>query len=225
MQEPASLFLVYVVFPLWVAAGFADWVCHVRTGISLTSGLKENLLHWLMFAEVGVGLSAVAMLEINAAVLLLVFAVFVVHELTVYWDLNYSTLVRDVGPFEQMVHSFLELLPLLTLALLMVMAPAEGPPDWSLRLKEQPLPVNYLAAALLVIGVFNVVPLFQETYACIRARTIKTRIRARPKEPAKDQPPGAAPLPDAGIEPTLDGARPPAAGAAKARTPPSPAPK
>ncbi len=225
MQEPASLFLVYVVFPLWVAAGFADWVCHVRTGIALTSGLKENLLHWLMFAQVCAGLSAVAMLEINAAVLLLVFAVFVVHELTVYWDLHYSTLVRDVGPFEQMVHSFLELLPLLTLALLMVMAPAEGPPDWSLRLKDQPLPVNYLVAALLVIGVFNVVPLIQETYACSRARTRKTRIRARPKEPAKDQPPGAAPLSDAGIEPTLDGARPPAAGAAKARTPPSPAPK
>jgi hypothetical protein len=64
----------------------------------------------------------------------LVFIVFVVHELTVYWDLNYSTLVRDVGPFEQMVHSFLEMLPLLSLALLMAVAASEGPADWSLRL-------------------------------------------------------------------------------------------
>ena len=43
--------------------------------------------------------------------LALVLGVFVVHELTVYMDLDYSSLLRDVGPFEQMVHSFLELLP------------------------------------------------------------------------------------------------------------------
>ena len=112
MQDPAGLILAYLVFPLWVAAGFADWACHVRTGIAQTSGLKENLLHLLMFAEVGLGIAAVVLLEINAAVLLLVLAVFVVHELTVYWDLHYSTLLRDVGPFEQMVHSFLEIMPL-----------------------------------------------------------------------------------------------------------------
>lgn len=208
MQEPASLILAYVVFPLWVAAGFADWVCHVRTGIALTSGLKENLLHWLMFIEVGAGIAAVTLLEINAAVLLLVLAVFVLHELTVYWDLNYSTLVRDVGPFEQMVHSFLEILPLMSLALLMVVAAGEGPPDWSLRLKAQPLPGNYLLAALLLIGAFNVLPLMQETCSCIRGRRgrIRTRVRVSPK-PA-DQPQEPA------IEPTLD--------PVTARTPPNP---
>ena len=68
MQEPARFILAYLVFPLWVAAGFADWACHRRTGIAFTSGLKENLLHWLMFAEIGVGLLAVAFLEIDAAV-------------------------------------------------------------------------------------------------------------------------------------------------------------
>lgn len=212
MQEPASLILAYAVFPLWVAAGFADWTCHVRTGIALTSGLKENLLHWLMFVEVGVGIAAVALLEINTAVLLLVFAVFVVHELTVYWDLNYSTLVRDVGPFEQMVHSFLEIIPLMSLALLMVVAAGEAPPDWSLRPKAQPLPGNYLLAALVLVGFFNALPLMQETYSCVRARGGRTRARARvgtlqaggqPQEPA--------------IEPTLDPAKP-----ATARTPPSP---
>ena len=72
MQEPASLFLAYVAFPLWVAAGFADWICHLRTGIAQTSGLKENLLHLLMFAEISVGIAAVVLLEINAAVLMLV---------------------------------------------------------------------------------------------------------------------------------------------------------
>ena len=180
MQEPASLFLAYVAFPLWVAAGFADWICHLRTGIAQTSGLKENLLHLLMFGEIGVGIAAVVLLQINAAVLMVVLVVFVVHELTVYWDLSYSTLLRDVGPFEQMVHSFLEILPLLALALLMVVAGSEDPVDWSLRLKDQPLPGDYVVAGLLLVGIFNVVPLLQETYSCIRewARRRKTRVRA-----------------------------------------------
>jgi hypothetical protein len=223
MQEPANLFLAYVAFPLWVAAGFADWICHLRTGIAQTSGLKENLLHLLMFVEIGVGIAAVVLLEINAAVLMLVLVVFVVHQLTVYWDLSYSTLVRDVGPFEQMVHSFLEMLPLLSLALLMVAAASEGPVDWSLRLKEQPLPGNYVVAGLLLIGIFNAVPLLQETYSCIRARRRKTRVRAK----AKAQP-GARPGDQANepaIEPTLEPAMDPAMGAAKARTPPNPEPR
>lgn len=225
MQEPASLFLVYVAFPLWVVAGFADWICHVRTGIAQTSGLKENLLHLLMFAEIGVGIAAVALLEINAAVLLLVFVVLVVHELTVYWDLNYSTLVRDVGPFEQMVHSFLEMMPLLSLALLMVVAAGEGPADWSLRLKEQPLPGNYLLAGLLLVAVFNALPLLQETFSCIRARGAKPRVRAKAKARVQPSaPPGDQPNEPA-IEPTLEPAAQPATAGITARTPPSPEPR
>ena len=145
MQDAAVFLLMYVVFPLWVLAGFADWACHARTGIAVTSGLKENLLHWLMYAEIGVGLAAVAFLEIDAAVLAIVLAVFVVHEATVYWDLDYSTIRRDVGPLEQMVHSFLELLPRVSRLLLAAIAWPQAlalvqmgdvAADWSLRVKS-----------------------------------------------------------------------------------------
>ncbi len=177
MQFPAQFILMYLVFPLWVAAGLADWVCHRRTGIAQTSGLKENLLHLLMFAQIGLAMLAVALLEINAAVLLLVAGVFLLHQLTVYWDLNYSTMLRDVGPFEQMVHSFLELLPLLSLALLAVMEwpqaqalvwQGDAMADWTLRLKDQPWPQAYLQAGLAGVVVFNALPLLQETWACAR---------------------------------------------------------
>ena len=179
MQFPAQFILMYLVFPLWLAAGLADWVCHRRTGIAQTSGLKENLLHLLMFAQMGLVWAAVALLEINAAVLLLVAGVFLLHQLTVYWDLNYSTMLRDVGPFEQMVHSFLEILPLLALAMLAAMAWPQAQAlaglgaeaaDWSLRAKQQPLPLPYVAGALSLMLAFNTVPLFQETWACWRAR-------------------------------------------------------
>jgi hypothetical protein len=187
MQEPVRFISMYLAFPLWVAVGFADWACHRHTHIERTSGLKENLLHVLMAIEMGVAIAAVAFLEINAAVLLLVLALFAVHELTVYWDLHYSTPLRHVGPFEQMVHSFMEILPLLSLAFLSLLAwpqvlalvgLGDLPADWSLRLKQEPLPPEYLQAAGLLVVAFNVIPLLQETWSCAWARP-PARVRAR----------------------------------------------
>jgi ABC-type proline/glycine betaine transport system permease subunit len=189
MQDAVLFLLMYVVYPLWVVAGFADWSCHRRTGIAVTSGLGENALHWLMYAEIGVGLAAVAFFEINAAVLAIVLAVFVVHEATVYWDLDYSTMRRDVGPFEQMVHSFLELLPLASLALLALLAWPQAQalmhldsvaPDWSLRPKDEPWPFFYVAGALAASVLFNALPLMQETISCLRARKTSVRERVEP---------------------------------------------
>ena len=170
MREAVVFILMDVVYPVWVLAGLADWVTHRRTGIAMTSGLKENLLHWLMYVEIGAGMLAVAFLEIDAAVLAIVFAVFVVHEVTVYCDLDYSTMKRDVGPFEQMVHSFLELLPLLSLALLALVADRT---DWSLRVKDQPWPMDYVIVAGAASLLFNALPLLQETVSCalVRRRT------------------------------------------------------
>lgn len=179
MQEPARFILMYLVLPLWVAAGFTDWACHRATHIERTSGLKENLLHWVMFGEMGVGIVAVALFEIDAAVLLLVLVLFGVHELTVYWDLHYSTPRRYVGPFEQMVHSVMEILPLLSLALLAAMAwpqaralvgAGDAAADWSLRWKDEPLPLSYLATGFMASLLFNALPLLQETWMCVRAR-------------------------------------------------------
>lgn len=190
MAEAARAILMYGVFPLWIAAGLLDWLCHRRTGIERTSGLKENLLHLLMMAEVGIGMLAVALLEINAAVLLLVLAVFVVHELTVYWDLRYSVPLRRVGPFEQMVHSFLEILPLLSLALLAalqwdqaraLLGAGPAPADFSLRAKVEPLPAAYLAGGLAAAVLLNAVPLLEETWRCWKAREWLAAIaRTRP---------------------------------------------
>jgi hypothetical protein len=189
MQEAALWILMFLVFPVWVATGFAEWCSHRATHIERTSGIRENLLHWLMYAEVGVGCLAFAFLEINAAVLAIVFGVFLVHEATVYVDLDYSTMRRDVGPFEQMVHSFMELLPLLALALLALSAwpqalaifgQGDMPADWSLRPKAQPWPADYLLTAAAATAIFNALPLAQETWACLAAPPLRSRTRASP---------------------------------------------
>jgi hypothetical protein len=170
---------VTVVYPLWVASGLADWACHRATHIAGTSGLRENLLHQVMFAEIGCAITAMALLEVNAAVLLVVAAAFVLHELTVWWDLRVSLPVRTVTGFEQMVHSFQELLPLVSLLLLAVLAWDQAlavvglgsePADLRLRWKDDPLPLPVLVAGASAALLFNALPLAQETLACLRAQ-------------------------------------------------------
>lgn len=175
----AQALLMAAVFPLWVAAGLADWACHRRTRIEHTAGLPENAFHWALFGQMGIAVLAIGLLEVNAAVLLLVFAAFLAHELTTYVELRYAVPRRTVGPLEQMVHSFMELLPLVALALLAVMAWDDvralfgaGEPDFSLRPKEQPWPAAYLLGAAAAGVVFNVLPLAEETVRCWRNRPV-----------------------------------------------------
>lgn len=174
--EAAQLILMYGLFPLWVAAGFADWWCHRASGIEASSGLRENGFHWLLLAQVGAALLGIALLEVTAAILLLVFAAFLAHEATTYVELRYTVALREVRPFEQMVHSFMELLPLAALALLAVMewdqAVAlfgDGMPDFGLRPKMQPWPTAYLLTGLAGVVLFGLLPLAEETLRCWRA--------------------------------------------------------
>ena len=173
--EAAEAVLMYGVVPLWIAAGLGDWACHRSTAIERTSGLRENLLHWLLLAQGGLVLLAVAVFEVDAALLLIAFAGFLAHELTTYVELRYTVDKRLVRPVEQMVHSFLELMPLAILALLAVMAWDQvlalfdaGEPDFGLQAKQRPWPPAYLAAAGLAVLVFNVLPIVEETIRCLR---------------------------------------------------------
>jgi hypothetical protein len=43
--------LLYGVLPLWMLAGFGDWLCHRVEHIEHTAGTKESALHWAMLAE------------------------------------------------------------------------------------------------------------------------------------------------------------------------------
>jgi len=111
--DPTLTILMYFVLPVWLAAGFADWLCHRATRIESTTGAKESVIHLLMFAEVGLPLLAAIFLEINAGIILLMIVAFFVHEATALWDVSYAIERRYVSPLEQHVHSFLEMIPLM----------------------------------------------------------------------------------------------------------------
>ena len=44
---------LYVIVPLWLLAGFTDYVLHKRTHIEHTAGTRESLLHLLQLGEIG----------------------------------------------------------------------------------------------------------------------------------------------------------------------------
>jgi hypothetical protein len=104
---------MYFVLPLWLAAGFADYLCHRTAHIESNSGWTESLLHLLQFAELAVPVLAALFFEINTSIILIMIVCLVLHELTAIWDVSYATATREVTPTEQHVHSVLEMLPLM----------------------------------------------------------------------------------------------------------------
>ena len=173
-DQTVGLLLLYGVLPLWVAAGLADWACHWRTRIEETAGVAESAFHWLMFSLVGAGVLAGLLLRINAGLLLLCAVLAVVHHLVVYSELRYVAPLREISPFEQMVHSFLELLPFTALALLAVLAAAAGeltPPfDLALTVREPALPPELVVGILIAVLLFNALPLLHELLRTWAAR-------------------------------------------------------
>jgi len=113
--------LMYVVLPLWVMAGFTDYLCHRASDIEHANGPAESLLHWLMLGEVGVPLLATTFLKINALLMGFMIVCLVAHEITGHLDLRLATRTRNVTAFEHQVHSFLEVLPITALLLLFVL--------------------------------------------------------------------------------------------------------
>lgn len=184
LNTPAALILMYFVLPLWLVAGFADWLCHRASHIESTTGPKESLLHLLMFGEVGIALLAGIFLQINALVIALMILVFFVHEATALWDVSYAVTARRVGPFEQHVHSFLEIIPLLAIVCVVTLHWTQflalfgtGPEaaQYALRSKDEHLPISYLACLFTAIALFVLIPYVEELLRGLRAAPARFR--------------------------------------------------
>ena len=113
--------LGYVVFPLWLLSGTADYLCHARTDIAHTSGTHESALHLLQTAEIGLPVLVFLFLTTNALTLALMTAGVVAHTATSWRDVTFAARLRHISPFEQYVHSFLNVLPWIALALVAIL--------------------------------------------------------------------------------------------------------
>lgn len=172
-----QLYLMGFLLPLWIAAGFADYFCHRASRLEETAGWKESLMHWAQLIEMAVPTLMALLLQINALVIGVMAIALVVHEATAWLDLHYAHQRREITPFEQMVHSFLEMLPLMGLSVVVLLHHEQalslvgaGPADFGLQLKQPQLPPAYLVGLAVAIVAFILLPYGEELNRALRHR-------------------------------------------------------
>jgi hypothetical protein len=142
-------FLVWAVYPAWLAAGFVDYLSHRRTHIDRTSGPTESWFHLAQFASLAIPFFLVVFLEVTPLVIAMVAGSIVLHTALSMADVAYTDGRRYISPVEQHVHAFMVVLPVVAAAIIALLNwDAISGPDWALRPKPEPLPV--VPASLLV---------------------------------------------------------------------------
>jgi hypothetical protein len=178
--------LMYFILPLWLVAGFADYLCHRASHIATTSGPTESLIHLMMLAEVGIAVTAGMAFEINAGIILLMIFVWAAHEATALLDVTYAHHRREVTPIEQWVHSYLGVLPLLSLVLVVVLHWSQflalfglgaEEPRFEIVWKEPPLPWGYVLPIIAATIIFEVLPYIEELIRGLRAWSRSRRVQ------------------------------------------------
>ena len=156
IDELLAGFLLYAAFPLWVAAGCGDYCCHRITDIEGTTGRVESALHAVQYVQIVAGIAVALFLETTSLVLVLLIALALLHLATGYFDIRYTTGRRYVSPFEQHVHSYMEILPLIATAHWVIMhwdafAPilGGGVASWVVTPRQELAPTGVIAAIAL----------------------------------------------------------------------------
>jgi hypothetical protein len=159
--------IAWGLYPLWLAAGAVDYFCHRRTDIEHTSGFTESRLHVAQFACIGLIAALGVLAQITVAVWTALLLAVVAHSALAYVDVSYTQSRRLISPLEQVAHNYLEVLPLVFVALLGVIHwPLERAP-W-LALRE-----GIGSGEALVLGSFAVLagaPVFEELMRTSRVR-------------------------------------------------------
>lgn len=172
-------YLLYVIMPLWLLSGIADWACHRASRIEWTSGVKESFIHLLMLAEVSIPVLLGAFFEINALVIAVMLCAWLLHEVTAYWDVSYASRTREVTAFEQRVHDYLGAIPFMALSFILVLhwpqllalfGMGPEPLRLSLTWKQPPLPTSYVVGLLGAIVLLDAVPFIEELWRTWRAQ-------------------------------------------------------
>lgn len=177
--EIAGDYLLYFILPLWVAAGFADWLCHRQARIESNAGPKESLIHLVMMGEAGIAVLAGLFFAVNSAVILLMLIAWALHEVTTMWDLVYANSAREVNAIEQRVHDFLGAMPLLALSFILIIywgqflaifGLGDEPADWSFTLRDLEVGPIHFWGLLGLMGI-NLLLFIEELLRGLRFRS------------------------------------------------------
>jgi hypothetical protein len=177
VAKAVQSYLLYVALPGWTIPGFADWLCHRIAKIEHTSGTHESLTHALMMTSVGIPTAMALLFEVNASTIAVAAGGCAIHEAIVLWDVAYAAPRREVSNTEQHIHSFLEVLPFMSLAFLAclhwdqaaaLLRLGDRTPDFSVQFKKRPLSPLYLAGIGAIVTAFIGIPYAEELVRCYR---------------------------------------------------------
>jgi hypothetical protein len=121
VRELLQNFLIWGLYPAWLLAGAGDYLCHRASDIEHTSGTPESWLHLWQFAALLIAFSAAVLLNINAIVFGILVVLVIAHGVLVHLDVSYTDGRRHISPIEQRVHGFMDVLPLVAVALIGVL--------------------------------------------------------------------------------------------------------
>lgn len=175
--EITQSYILNFIIPFWLIVGFGDYLCHRATHIEKTSGLKESMIHALMFIEITIPVMLGLHFEITSLIVLIVLIAFVVHEITAVWDIAYAHPRREVGPIEQHLHSYLAVIPFMVMSFILCLhwgdftalfGFGEAPADFGLRWRQPPLSATYHIIVSVIAVLFLVVPYSEELWRCFQ---------------------------------------------------------
>ncbi|MDB6111900.1 MAG: diguanylate cyclase [Pedosphaera sp.] len=177
VSQAAGIFLLCGVIPVWIVAGLADYFCHRYSRISETSGTRESALHLVQFCLIGLPIVSALFLQINAGIFLLAAICILLHHAVAYVDVAYANHTRKVTPVEQMVHSFLEILPIVAFLLAGILYWPQllsllglGSQTAHFRPEPRVLPPTWIACVLGAAFFLNALPYMEELLRCTRRR-------------------------------------------------------
>lgn len=171
--------LLWGIYPLWLLAGAGDYLCHRRTDIEHTSGSGESWYHLLQFLTLLIVFAAAVLFETNAVVFGVMVVMVLAHSVLAHMDVSYTDGRRYIAPLEQHIHGFMEVLPLVAVAILGVL-------HWDQISAGLTSPVLSLATpltwgALLLLASYTVLaglPIVEELVRTRRHRVERDRYQA-----------------------------------------------
>ncbi|HEY6643797.1 MAG TPA: hypothetical protein VIZ63_16860 [Povalibacter sp.] len=134
MEQPDDMVLAFIawgLYPAWLVAGGCDYLCHRATDIGHTSGPTESWLHLAQFGTLFALLGAALLMTPSLAAFGVMIVSVIAHTGLSVVDVAFTTSRRRITVLEQFVHGFMNVIPCVAVALLMLLQwPQRTTPAW-----------------------------------------------------------------------------------------------
>lgn len=174
--EASPQALIYGGYLLWLLAGAGDFLCHWRTDLPRTSGLRESGMHLLQLAVIGSGLVLWLALTPSLSLLSIEILLVALHAVFGYLDTRQAFGRRVISPIEQHVHSILDMAPIIAFGILLGSEwPAAWQRGWTLVARQPPFAAAVWFLVLAPALLLCVLPALLEFRAAWAARGRRLR--------------------------------------------------